>query len=119
MATTTLPNAVGLRHPLEPLTPEEIAATVEILRRERGLGPRVRFVTISLDEPPKDAVLAFPSQGPVERQAFVILLDNEAGRTYEAVVSLARGTVVSWEHIPDVQPAIMLDEFLECEQACK
>src|SRR5579871_3562707 len=105
----TAPSAIGLQHPLEPLSTDEIAATVEILRRERGLGPRVRFVSISLHEPPKDAVLAFPEQGPIERQAFVILLDNEQAQTYEAVVSLSRGTVLAWERIPDVQPSIMLD----------
>ena len=76
-------------------------------------------VHITLHEPPKDVVLAFPANGPVDREAFIILLDTEQGRTYEAVVSLSRQAVVSWDHIPDVQPAIMLDEFLECEQACK
>jgi primary-amine oxidase len=39
--------------------------------------------------------------------------------TDEAVVSLDRRAVVAWEEIADVQPAIMLDEFLECEEACK
>ena len=117
--TSTIPASVKVQHPLEPLTRDEIAASVDVLRRERSLGPRVRFVNITLQEPPKEAVLAYPSQDPIERQAFAILLDNETGRTYEAIVSLTRRTVVSWECIPDVQPAIMLDEFLECEKACK
>ena len=64
---TTLESTVGLRHPLEPLSVGEIAAAVDILRSERQLGERVRFVTISLHEPPKAAVLAFPSAGPVDR----------------------------------------------------
>jgi primary-amine oxidase len=34
-------------------------------------------------------------------------------------VSLSRQAVVSWEYVADVQPSIMLDEFVECEQACK
>ncbi len=116
---TTLPNAVGVAHPLDPLTVDEIAAAVDIVRTERQLGPRVRFVSITLHEPAKAVVLAYPSVGSVEREAFAILLDNEAGQTYEAIVSLSRRTVLSWEHIANVQPAIMLDEFLECEQACK
>ena len=81
---TTIERTVGLRHPLEPLSVDEIAATVSILRSERQLGERVRFVSISLHEAPKAAVLAFPSAGPVDRQAFAILLDNAAGLTYEA-----------------------------------
>jgi primary-amine oxidase len=117
--TTTVQTAVGVRHPLEPLSGDEIAAAIDILRRERALGERVRFVSVSLHEPPKAAVLAFPSDGSLERQAFAILLDNAVGRTYEAVVSLDRRSVVAWDEIADVQPAIMLDEFLECEEACK
>jgi primary-amine oxidase len=116
---TTLPNAVGVAHPLDPLTVDEIAAAVDIVRTERQLGARVRFVSVTLHEPAKAVVLAYPSVGPVDREAFAILLDNEAGQTYEAVISLSRRTVLSWEHVPNVQPAIMLDEFLECEQACK
>src|SRR6267143_415196 len=116
---TTLPNTVGVAHPLDPLTVEEIAAAVDIVRTERQLSARVRFVSVTLHEPAKAVVLAYPSEGPVDREAFAILLDNEAGQTYESIVSLSRGTVVSWEHVTNVQPAIMLDEFLECEQACK
>jgi len=116
---TTLQSAIGLRHPLEPLSVDEIAVAIDILRTERKLGERVRFVSVSLHEPSKAAVLEYPSAGPVDRQAFAILLDNAAGRTYEAVVSLDRRSVTAWDEIADVQPAIMLDEFLECEEACK
>ncbi len=76
--------AVGVRHPLEPLTVDEIAATVAILRRERDLGPRVRFVNITLHEPPKDVVLAFEATGSGEREAFVILGHPRAPSTEHA-----------------------------------
>src|SRR5712664_1864274 len=105
---TTLSTPVGIQHPLEPLTVEEIAAAVEIVRSQRQLSSRVRFVSVFLHEPPKEIVLAFPSGGSVEREAFVILLDNEVGRTYEAIVSLSRQKVLAWDHVPNVQPAIML-----------
>jgi len=116
---TTIERSVGVRHPLEPLSVDEIATAVDVLRTERQLGERVRFVSISLHEPPKAAVLDLSSAGPIDRQAFAILLDNEVGSTYEAVVSLDRRAIVAWHELADVQPAIMLDEFLECEQACK
>ncbi len=117
--TSTLESTVAMRHPLEPLSANEIAAVVDILRGERHLGEHVRFVSISLHEPSKAAVLDIARLGAVERQAFAILLDNAVGRTYEAVVSLDRRSVVGWDEFADVQPAIMLDEFLECEEACK
>ncbi|MBV9354809.1 MAG: primary-amine oxidase [Chloroflexi bacterium] len=116
---TVVSGGVGVTHPLEPLSAEEIAAAAEIVRIQRQLGPRVRFVTITLQEPPKQEVLRFDGSTPLDRQAFVVLLDNTTGTTCEAVVSLTRNTVADWQEVPNVQPAIMLDEFLECEQACK
>ena len=48
-----------------------------------------------------------------------MLVDSAAGRTYEAVVSLTEGRVLSWEHVPGAQPALVLDEFVECEAAVR
>ena len=44
---------VAVRHPLDPLSAEEIRQAVAILRRDRGVGPRWRFGTIELKEPSK------------------------------------------------------------------
>src|SRR5205807_1238319 len=106
-------------HPLEPLTAGEITAAVHIVRTERNLHERVRFASVTLHEPPKEVVLNFKQGDPVTRAAFIILLDNTDGATYEAVVSVTEGKVTSWRHIPGAQPSIMLDEFFECEQAVK
>src|SRR5919108_5217043 len=84
-------------HPLEPLTPEEIAAAVAIVRTSGNLGPKARFVTVVLHEPSKQAVLEYREGDPVERQAFVIILDNADGATYEAVASITEGAVKSWQ----------------------
>ena len=106
-------------HPLDPLTPGEIVRAVEILNRDQDIGPRVRYETVVLNEPPKDDVLAYDGTQSLPREAFICILDNDSRRTYEAVVSLSEDTVKSWNHIPGVQPKIMLDEFYECEQAVK
>ncbi|MEE9249118.1 MAG: tyramine oxidase, partial [Dehalococcoidia bacterium] len=110
---------IAVQHPLDPLTPDEIEDAVAILRADRSLGKRVRFETVVLNEPPKAQVLRYKDGDPIQREAFIALLDNDTGSTYEAVVSLADRTVKSWEHIPGVQPKIMLDEFYECEEAVK
>ncbi len=107
------------RHPLDPLTPEEIADATAILKTQRDLGARVRFETIVLQEPAKETVLNFRTGNSIQREAFVVILDNDAGATYEAVISLNQGKVTSWKHIPGVQPRIMFDEFYECEAAVK
>ena len=45
-------------HPLDPLTPEELARAVEIVRKERELGSRVRFIRVDLEEPAKPELAA-------------------------------------------------------------
>ena len=78
-------------HPLDPLSAAEIERAWEIVRAERAPGPRVRVIFIMLHEPAKKVVLAHRPGDAVERAAFVVLVDSEAGKTYEAVVSLSAG----------------------------
>ena len=91
---------VNVSHPLEPLTPAEIEAAVAIVREQKSLGASVRFATVTLQEPAKEKVLGFKSGDKIEREAFIILLDNATASTYEAVVSLGSSSVKSWEYIP-------------------
>jgi primary-amine oxidase len=121
---TTSPEIKGIStelglHPLEPLSVEEIRTAVAIVRTSRHLGSHFRFPTVVLNEPPKDVVVNYTPGHPIEREAFLILLDNDTGTTYEAIVSLNQGTVTSWQEIPGVQPNIMADELAECEAAVK
>jgi primary-amine oxidase len=118
MAVTTIETTRGA-HPLDPLTGAEIERAWEIVRTQQALGPRVRVIFIMLHEPDKKAVLAHRPGDAVERAAFVVLADGASGKTWEAVVSLSQGRVVSWEHIPGAQAAIVLDEFFECEAAVR
>lgn len=107
------------QHPLEPLNAKEIAEAVGILRFEKNLSESVRFVQVTLQEPPKAVVLNYKKGEPIEREAFICVLDNEKRQTYEAVVSITKGKVISWEPIPGVHPMFMLDEFAECEEVVK
>jgi primary-amine oxidase len=106
-------------HVLDPLSADEITAAVEILRKENGLDERHRFVSVVLREPDKPQLLKSSDGQPAEREAFAILLDREENKTYEAVVALHDREVISWTHVPGVQPQVMLDEFFECEQIVK
>jgi primary-amine oxidase len=112
--------SAATRFPLDPLDPVEIERAVAFVRKERGLPENVRFVSVSLKEPPKEIVRqARPGDGS-PREAFLILLDRETGRGYEAVVDVGVGVVRSYKALAEgVQPPIMLDEFGECEQAVK
>ena len=115
-APTTLSQIL---HPLDPLNTAEITATVAILRASGQLGSHVRFATVVLQEPSKEVVLNFKDGDPIERAAFAIILDNNNGATYEAVVSLTSSMVQGWKPLPGVQPGVMLDEFFECENTVK
>jgi len=109
----------AVTHPLEPLSQHEIAEAVAILRARRPIAKTARFVSVTLNEPAKDVVLSFKGDAKLVREAFVILLNNEDGKTYEAVVSLSDRNIRSWRHIPGVQPNIMLEEFFETEAAVR
>ena len=115
---------LDLLHPLEPLSPEEIRAAAAILRDQQGLSATTRFSTIELREPEKPALLAFEAAEPdgrpaLPREAFAITLDRADGSVHEAIVDLDAETVRSWVAVPDVQPRIMLEEFVECEEMLK
>ena len=118
MAPTTT-DAPPTAHPLDPLSAPEIERAWEIVRTERRLGPRVRAIFVMLHEPARKVVLGHRAGDPVERAAFVLVIDSAAGKTYEAIVSLGEARVLSWEHVPGAQPAIVLDEFVECEAAVR
>jgi len=108
------------RHTLDPLEPREIELAVAAVRKDRKLGENVRFVTVSLKEPPKEVARHTGPGSPSPREAFLILLDNASGRAYEAEVDLASGSVRRYEALADgVQPPVMLDEFVECEDAVR
>jgi primary-amine oxidase len=105
-------------NPLEPLSADEIRRTSQIIREQRELDPKVRFVSIALHEPPKPEVLAHDRDGgpAPERAAFVVLYDRRHQQTIEAVVSLSAGLVSSWRVVEDVQPSVMLEEFFQTEE---
>ncbi|MBI2804020.1 MAG: primary-amine oxidase [Planctomycetes bacterium] len=110
-----------IKHPLEPLTADEVKLAVSLLKDFGKVTPTTRFVSVSLKEPAKEFVHRFAHQpgaqatGP--RTAFAVLFDNATNSCFEAVVSLTDRKLVSWKHIPGVQPTMTSDEQAECEQA--
>src|SRR5690349_7495358 len=99
------------RHPLDPLSAEEIRTAVTIARRERGVGERWRFASIELREPPKGEA--------IDREAILVCWNRDDGRVYKGRVSLAREAVAAWDEQPDGQPNMTVDEFKECDAALR
>jgi primary-amine oxidase len=109
--------ADALRHPLEPLTADEMRLAVALLKDNGKVTTTMRFVSVSLREPAKEFVHRFTGQEPIRREAFAVLFDNGTNSCYEATISLTDRKLLSWHHVPGVQPTMTMDEQIECEQA--
>ena len=68
-------------HPLDPLSKEEIATAVQVMKSSGKVSDRSRFPIIVLHEPPKDEVLKFKPATPrsMSRKAAVSSQGSEAG----------------------------------------
>jgi primary-amine oxidase len=106
-----------MRHPLEPLSAEEVQQAVSLLKTAGKVTPSTRFVSVSLREPPKAQVHSFTGSERIAREAFVVLFDNGTNTAHEAALSLTEGKLLSFVSRTSVQPTMTIDEQVECEQA--
>jgi primary-amine oxidase len=102
----------GASFPLDPLSKDEIAAAVNILRSAGKASDSSRFATITLHEPPKSEVLAFKPGDPIRREAFAVVYERSSNKTYEAVVDVKGGSVESWREILGSQPPFLIEDLL-------
>jgi primary-amine oxidase len=113
---TTAESRTTILHPLDPLSADEFRLAAQICRREQGVDERWRFASIELREPGKEAVLGYRPGEAFDREAIVVCWNRCDGRAYRAVVSLTGDRLDSWEHLPDQQPNMTVDEWHECDE---
>ena len=99
------------RHPLDPLTFEEINLSSSLVKEQANLGIELLFETIMLIEPPKSEVITFVPGDPITRDVFVVVLNYKTERLYELEISLDLKKITRCEHIPGVQPAFMFGDI--------
>ncbi len=99
-----------VKYPLDALNASEITATVAILRNAGYADNSTLFAAITLQEPAKSFVLAWKEREPIPRTALAITRRSE--KTYETVVDLISGKVVSHKEIPGVQPFVTVPEIV-------
>jgi primary-amine oxidase len=104
-----------MSHLLEPLTAAEVQKVIAVLKAKEKVTSTTRFVSVSLKEPSKEMVHADMEGLP--RVGFAVLFDNATNSCYEATVSITNSALVSWKHVPGVQPTMTIDEQIECERA--
>jgi primary-amine oxidase len=100
------------RHPLDPLTEQEIATATRVLKADPRVPAGAFFPTLVLNEPPKQEVLNFTPRANLRREAYIEIFDRPGNALYEAVVDLTGKQVLSFKARPSgTQPAVFLDEF--------
>src|SRR5262245_1729363 len=104
------------RHPLEPLEAAEVQDAIRLLRDGGKVTPTTRFVSVRLKEPAKSLIHGAAAGASVPREAFAVLFDNARNACYETTMSLTDRKILSWRHVPGVQPTMTVDEQVECEQ---
>ena len=108
--------AEAAQHPLDPLSTDEIAQAVAIFRADGRARPAMRFVSVSLHEPPKSELASIRPGQAFRREAFIVALEPGEHTTYEAVVSVTEGSVLSWRPVPGVRAPIMPGEYADSER---
>lgn len=103
-------SALAAQHPLDALDASEISATMAVLRRAGHADDRALIASLTLQAPPKEQVLAWKAGDPLPRKAKVVLRHDAT--TYESVVDLGSGQVLSHRAVPGVQPMVTLPEIL-------
>jgi primary-amine oxidase len=103
-------------HPLDPLSAYEIRQAVMIFRADARATSAMRFVSVSLHEPPKREIASIRPGRAFRREAFVVALEPREHQTYEAVVSITDGSVLAWRDVPGARAPVTLGEYTECER---
>ncbi|HEU0079819.1 MAG TPA: hypothetical protein VFQ76_19390, partial [Longimicrobiaceae bacterium] len=111
LACAARPLPAQARHPLDPLTAEEITTAAGVLRASPQFPRGAVFSTIVLREPEKGDVLGYQPGAPVARQAFAVVLDRRGNRAFEADVDLGARRLASWRAVEGVQPLVMAVEY--------
>ncbi|MGO8066743.1 primary-amine oxidase [Rhizobium leguminosarum] len=115
---------VAVTHPLDPLSLDEIASAVAILKDTQTFAATFRFPITRLEEPTKADLAAYRLGDRLPRLAFILAIDISNGETFEGIVDLTAGTVSSYirlplDELPYGQPPIMLCEFETVEGTVK
>src|SRR5882724_8046485 len=97
-------------HPLEPLSAAEIEASVQLLKKLPEFNPATRVISVSLKEPAKDAVYAWPNSPAPVREATAVCFDNSVNQAYTIDLNLASGTSKVVAAPKGSQPTMSVDE---------
>src|SRR5262245_51858029 len=99
-------------HPLDALSKDEIVRTADLLKKSGKVKEDSRFSIIVLHEPPKPEVLSFEPGKEIRREAFAVVYERPSNKTFEGVVDLKGGSVLSWSEVPGMQASRLMEEMM-------
>lgn len=106
-------------HPLDPLTTEEIAAAVAIVKR---VYPAVHFNAVTLWEPRKaemQAWLSAPETVPRPHRVADVVAIGRGSKVFDGLVDLKEERIVKWELTEGVQPLITMEDLQAVESVVR
>ncbi|SMY26704.1 unnamed protein product [Zymoseptoria tritici ST99CH_1A5] len=98
-------------HPLDPLSTEEIAAAVAIVKKE---WPDVHFNAVTLQEPRKADLqkwLSDPETNPRPHRVADVVAIGRGSKVFDGLVDLKESRIVKWELTEGVQPMITMEDL--------
>lgn len=102
---------VAQHHPFDPLSKEEIQATVDIVRKEY---PQLHFNAVSLWEPRKADMmkwLADPESVTRPHRVADVVCIGRGSKVFDGQVDLKEGRIVKWQLTEGVQPLITMEDL--------
>ncbi|CAF0742030.1 unnamed protein product [Didymodactylos carnosus] len=120
VSTKTEIQFLPVRHPLDPLTSNEIKLATKILRDLSYFQNQMRIVTIVLLEP-KDKIYVYNFQpnDEIVRQVIVVIRDPIRHLTLEMIIDLNNKNIRHVQERTDVQPSLISDEMIASDEALR
>ena len=110
------------QHPLDPLSPAEIATSVELIKAHFA-GKKISFNTVTLKEPPKSLLkvwLANPEATPFPpREVFFTVLEAGVNGILEGSLSLTESKVFGSKLVTGFQPILTVQDLQNTEEVVR
>lgn len=97
---------VGAPHPFDPLTGDEIAKAVDLVKKTHG---EQFFQAVTLLEPRKSEMVKWlenQASAPRPHRVADVTTIAPGGKVYDGLVDLETGKITSWEQLEGVQPIV-------------
>jgi primary-amine oxidase len=114
-----LTGSVVPHHPFDPLTRDEIAKAVAIVRESHS---DLFFNAITLLEPPKAEMMRWvenPKNTPRPHRIADVVAIGRGSKVYDGHVDLEQGKLISWELTEGVQPLITMEDLQVVESVVR